>query len=325
MNVIDLATARSERTIAIPVNIARTPDPKLPTSWMPYWKSFTRALRATTPPRSERTIKAYGYAVNDLARFLKPAPDLDAVTREQMELFFADHNARFDPNYTAIHYRGLRRWFNWLVEEGDLTASPMRRIPAPRVLEEPTKVLPRDDIKRLLKACEGQTFNDRRDMALIAFLIDTGVRLGGVTSILLEDLDLDRQEALVRAKGGDKYLTFLGAKTVKDLDRYMRLRAQHKDKDSPYLWLGLFGPLKEFGVYQLVRRRARKAKIDIKKAVHVFRHSFAHYFRMDGGEEGDLQVLGGWKSRAMLGRYGKSMQVERARAAHRRLSPRDQI
>ena len=303
----------------------RTPDPMLPLSWMPSWKSFTRALRATTPPRSERTIKAYGYAVRDLAAFLQPAPALDGLTREQLELFFADFNQRHDPDYAAIHYRGLRRWFNWLVEEGDLPASPMRRIPAPKVLDEPTPVLELEVIRKLLKACEGQGFTERRDMALIRFLIDTGARLTGVATVRLEDLDLDAQAALVRAKGGDTYTTRLGAKATRDLDRYLRVRSQHRYKDSPYLWLGMFGPLTPDGVYQLIRRRAAKADLHIEKAVHVFRHSFSHHFRMAGGEEGDLQVLGGWKSRAMLSRYGKSMQVERARAAHRRFSPGDQV
>ena len=292
---------------------------------MPYWKSFTRALRATTPPRSERTIKAYGYAVRDLANFVAPAPALTELTREQLELFFADFNERHDPDYAAIHYRGLRRWFNWLLEEGDIQLSPMSRIPAPKVVDVPTPVLPLADIKKLLKACEGQGFNERRDMALIRFLIDTGVRLAGATTVRLEDVDLDRQQAMVTAKGGDRYMTNLGARAVRDIDRYLRVRSQHKQKDSPFLWVGMFGALTEDGVYQLVRRRADRAGIDIEKAVHVFRHSFAHYFRMAGGEEGDLQVLGGWKSRAMLSRYGKSMQVERARAAHRRFSPGDQV
>src|SRR5258708_34394160 len=102
-----LATAKNERTIA---RSARTPDPVLPEAWMPYWKSFSRSLRATTPPRSERTIKAYGYAVRDLAAFLEtPAgrlqlrlpgvPDLAGQTGEALELFVADYNARHGPKY----------------------------------------------------------------------------------------------------------------------------------------------------------------------------------------------------------------------------------
>jgi integrase len=39
---------------------------------------------------------------------------------------------------------------------------------------------------------------------------------------------------------------------------------------------------------------------------HAFRHTWAHAFRAAGGNEGDLMLLGGWRSRAMLDRYGKA-------------------
>lgn len=308
---------------------------------MPYWKSFTRSLRAIK--RSERTIRSYGQAIHALAAYvslpadlahLQSAPRLDLLTRELLEEFFIELNERHpESDYPAIHFRGLRRWFNWLVEEGELKASPMARIHAPKTHERPTPVLSLSDIRKLLASCRHNyekpgtelEFRDRRDMALIRFLIDTGARRGGTTTVLLEQLDLDGQGALVRAKSGDTYEVRLGAKATRDLDRYLRLRAVHTHHASPYLWIGRFGALTEDGIYQAIAKRGAAAGLKIEDAVHVFRHSFAHYFRLAGGEEGDLQVLGGWKSRAMLARYGKSMEVERARSAHRRFSPGDQV
>ena len=52
---------------------------------------------------------------------------------------------------------------------------------------------------------------------------------------------------------------------------------------------------------------------------HLFRHTMAHRFRMKGGQEGDLASLGGWRSPAMLARYGASAASERAIEAHRRV------
>ena len=68
-----------------------------------------------------------------------------------------------------------------------------------------------------------------------------------------------------------------------------------------------------------------QAAVAAEDHVHVFRHTFGHLWRANGGEEGDLMILGGWKSWAMLDRYGKSAAGERAKAAHRSMSPADRV
>jgi len=48
-------------------------------------------------------------------------------------------------------------------------------------------------------------------------------------------------------------------------------------------------------------------------------HTFAHRWLLEGGSETELQTIGGWKTRAMLSRYGASARSERALVAHRKL------
>ena len=286
---------------------------------LPSWR---RALKAAN--KSPRTIESYFLAAEQLVAFLGPSTVAREVTHREIQDYLA-HMFETRASATAKQrYASLQQLFKWLTLEEEIDTNPFDKIAKPRVSEQPVPVLRPEEKKALLKACAGKGFDATRDTALIRILSNTGMRLGELVGMQLGDVDLDRGEVTVTGKGEKTRTVALGDNTIVALDRYQRVRRQHRLASLPHYWLGLRGRLTNSGVAQIIAKRSAAVGLD-RVHPHQFRHTFAHEFLRDGGGETDLMRIMGWDSPQMLTRYGASAGSERAREAHRRLGTGDEI
>jgi len=288
-------------------------------------RSFRRTLEAEN--KSPRTVEAYTDAVRFLALYCEAhgKPLLARqLRREHIQDFIADQLDRWKPATAHNRYRSLHAFFKWAVAEGDLQASPMDGMKPPSLPEQPVGVIRAEQLVRLLKTCEGRDFTSRRDSAIILLLVDTGMRRAECVGMTVDDVDLDQRMAWVLGKGHRPRALPLGRKTAQALDRYLRVREEHRLAYLPNLWVGRNGPMTPSGVYQVVHDRARAVGLPAMHP-HQLRHAFATSWLAEGGNENELMLVAGWKSRMMIDRYTKATAAERARATHARLSPADRL
>jgi site-specific recombinase XerD len=290
------------------------------------WRASLTAQR-----KSPKTIESYLAATSALSDYLRRSgmPESIAnVRREHVEAFITTRlgettvrGALRSVNSVAIEYRSLRVFFRYAIDEGEIRTSPMDKMHPPKPADTLTPVIDDDQMRRLLKVTEGTTFEARRDRAMLLLLLDTGMRRTEIATLTVDAVDLTAGCVFVKHGKGDRERQVpFGPTTEVALSRYLRLRSGHRCAALDAVWLGMAGPMTGSGLYQILRARARQAGVG-KLHPHQFRHSFAHRYLESGGQEGDLMMLAGWNSRAMLARYGRAVAGDRARAAYRAHSP----
>jgi integrase/recombinase XerD len=238
-------------------------------------------------------------------------------------------------------YVSIASFFTWATREFDLS-NPMKNVPRPRVPEDPpVEPFKKEDIELLIKACDFceeaetdrrrkftmQRSTGKRDKAIVLALLDTGLRVGELCALRIEDVDLKSGRIQVqpgeagKAKGGKGRIVFMGKSARRFLWRYLAEREDGEDPDAP-LFLGKFRkPFNRDALRQLVNSLGAKAGVK-KCHPHRFRHTFAITYLRSGGDIFTLKSLLGHGCLEMVEHYARIAEVD-VEQAHRKASPAD--
>jgi len=218
---------------------------------------------------SERTLAYYKATIEHMLSII--VTPLRQVQTDDLRAYLAEYQLRNNCSKTTVDNirRNLSSFYSWLEAEDYIIKSPIRRIHKIRTGSKVKETLSEECIEKLRDSCL-----QIRDLAMIDLLYSTGIRVGELVNLNINDINFEERECIVYGKGNKQRKVYFDAKTKVHLKRYLE---QRKDC-SEALFVTLDSPferLKISGVEIRLRKLGRLASLDQRVHPHKFRRSMA--------------------------------------------------
>jgi site-specific recombinase XerD len=221
--------------------------------------------------------------------------------------------------------RALRSFFNWLYHKHYTDTHLLKDVKPPRIPRVMVDTLSDEEITNIMSSLDQATLTGSRNTAILALLLDTGVRLAELTGLKTQDVHLEEQYVKVMGKGSKERMVAFGSSTRRALLQYsVHFRGEPANSGIEHFFLTIDGyPVSSEGVKTILRRIGITAGIPRLHA-HLCRHTYATNFLINGGNVLLLKQNLGHTTLAMVDRY-VHLATSKVAMLSRNFSPLDKL
>jgi site-specific recombinase XerD len=209
----------------------------------------------------------------------------------------------------------LSMFCRWARREGLMQGDPTEEVGGVEEVKGAPRALAHHELLRLLRTVHSS--QKARDIAIVEVLANTGLRVGELAALTLDDVEISERKGwvTVRSGKGETYRRVpLNADARKALAEYLEIRA---DGGDGQLFLGQRGGgLTSSGIWRLVKRYGERAGLDISP--HDLRHTYGTCLvREEGVDLVTVALLMGHRSLDTTAIYTQPSEEDMARAAEK--------
>lgn len=217
------------------------------------------------------------------------------LTREAFRAFLQYlTRMKLSPASIARHLATLRGLCRFLVKERILAENPILLIESPRQWMRLPKTLTQEEVTALLESRIGTKPEHIRDTAMLELLYATGLRVSELVMLKLSHLNLAVGYVLATGKGAKQRVVPIGDAARRTMSVYLEGARQGliKRRESTYLFVTRRGTnMTRQSFWNVLRRRARQARIMKPISPHMLRHSFATHLLEHGADLRSVQAM----------------------------------
>jgi integrase/recombinase XerD len=209
--------------------------------------------------------------------------------------------------------RAVNAYLRWLHEEGYVTE--VLRIPPLKTEKKIIATFNRSQVDALLK-WKPRVFSEFRLHALVALLLDCGLRIEEALELTREKMDMDNLLVKVKGKGEKHRIVPMSLELRRVLHRWLN---KHR---HAWVFPTLQGrKLNQRNILRGLKLLGKRLSVTgVRVSFHTFRHTFAVSYLRAGGNLFYLSRILGHSSVITTEKYLQSLGVEDLQAVHDRLS-----
>lgn len=267
-----------------------------------YIDDFLRHLK-TEKGVSEHTLRAYRKDLGEFAAHIT-VESIHETDMLDIRGFTASQISK-GLNKATVSRRlaAVKSFFRFLNREGIMEKNPARIVPSPKISEKRPAFLSIDDAFGLVEKPDGVGFIIVRDRAILELLYSSGVRVGELSSLDVDDVNMKEGLIKVRGKGKKERIVPIGEAAVDALKSYLIERMLLKKKQMALFLNRSGGRLTERSVRRTVVKYAREFGIKGAIGPHTIRHTFATHLLQEGADLRVIQELLGHSSLSTTQKY----------------------
>jgi site-specific recombinase XerD len=248
--------------------------------------------------KSSSTILAYGNDLNQFAEFLnkRQITQTTSVTPDQIEEFkeYLNFN-KYLPKSASRKLNSIKSFFRYLKTQNLIETNPADSVSYPTFETQPPRILSQMEYRALRDAVR----NDIRMTAVVELLLQTGMRIGELARLELEDVK-ENQLRIKAYESQPERMVVLNPSAKKALDRWLDFRPKTKTKNVFITKTGR--PFLIRNIRTIINRYFRQASIK-DATVNDLRHTFIAHQLSNGASVVLIQKLVGHKRLSTTEKY----------------------
>ncbi|MCM8763744.1 MAG: tyrosine recombinase XerC [Candidatus Omnitrophica bacterium] len=268
---------------------------------------------------SSHTVSAYRADLEQFVSFA--AYNIDSVDIDFLRkyLFHMKVTKNYSPRSASRKIAAIKSFFKFLAKRSYTAKNPALLISSPKLPERLPSFLTYEEVKKIIESADGRDEVELRNRAIMELLYSSGLRVGELVSLKIEDINIPEGTVKVKGKGSKERIVPIGSYALNSIFEYLKKRSRFR---TSFIFLNKKGgKITSRSVERIINKYAKLAGISKKVTPHVFRHSFATHLLDRGADLRTVQEMLGHSDIATTQIY-THVTVQRLKEMYEKHHPR---